>query len=502
MDANNRNYSWTLLLIVLCIFSSFFSWHFYKNNIYKLGCTVADMYCSITGEGYLCDVYREKNDNSFCLPPAGLNEWLEYKHANQDVLNKMLKKPDVIEMMRHGNFEKLENYFLGVQSSYESREINELAYEEMMDSLKHDADEVVAMYDDWLENIPDSYIARFGKGATNNRIGWNKRGTKWAKETSRDNLTGMRKYHLLAFDDLRAAVALYPKLTIGYRDLISIDKNRSGTMGKDYWLAESIKHDPYNYIARKAYMLNLRPRWGGSHHKMHEFSLLALQHADKNPVLRGLPAYEYADKASVFVRRKLYLDAIEAGSTAIYHRPAETAFHARAYANQQAKRYKEAVVDAEQGLKQEPDNIELLHVYAWSSRSDRQYEKSDDGFERLIRLRPDNAMYWYARGMLHNSMKKHVTKMEYWKKSHELEPSNTKYIFWYAVAAITNNNPVGLVKIRSYLNMCINSKCRQQDVNWAKRWIVCVDGLPGCDMDEHDYLVWQKSPLYSPQRCK
>ncbi len=481
-------------MLIFCGLSVHLTWRFYKNNITKLGCAVADKYCSIAGEGDLCDFYRKKKYDTFCLPPADIDEWLEYRYANQDVLDASLSSSDVIEMMRQGKFEELEHYFLDVQSRYENHNINELTYQDMMESLIYDNEEAVALYGVWLKEIPDSYIARYGRGGTNTSIGWDRRGEKWAKDTPKENWDAMRRYHLKAADDLRAAVALHPQLTMGYRGLVSMNNHGS----KEHWLAESLKYDSYNYLVRKAYMLKLRPRWGGSHQKMHEFASSALKYIDKNPYLRGLPLYEFTDKAKVYRHQGRYAEAIEAGSTAIYHRPAETSYYTRAYAYEKEKKDKEAVMDAEKGLRQAPDNIGLLQVYAWSAREDQQYEKADDGYERLTRLRPDKASYWYSRGLLHYRLKKYVTTMQYWKKAHELDPPNNKYLYWFALAAIRNEVPAGLVKMRSFLERCKDSKCRQTDVSWARRWIDCVDGKPKCDLPNHDYIGWQKSPLYSP----
>ncbi|MEJ2529394.1 MAG: DUF4034 domain-containing protein, partial [Gammaproteobacteria bacterium] len=266
MDKSNNKLLWALLLLLFCGLSIHLSWRFYKNSITRFGCVVADNYCSITGGGELCDRYKTIKYETFCLPPVGIDEWLEYRSANQDVLDTMLTRSNTKEMMQKGEFEKLEHYFLDVQSRYENHEINEFTYIDMMFELKHDDDEAVALYGDWLKSIPDSYIARFGRGSTNNKIGWNKRGTKFAKDTPRENMIAMRMYHKKAAYDLRAAVALHPKLTMAYNDLVSIANYGPGALGRDHWLAESIKYDPYNYIVRKSYIWKLLPQWGGSHH--------------------------------------------------------------------------------------------------------------------------------------------------------------------------------------------------------------------------------------------
>ncbi|MCP3673892.1 MAG: DUF4034 domain-containing protein [Gammaproteobacteria bacterium] len=438
------------------------------------------------------ELQGEEIDNTFGLPPADLNDWLAYKHANQDVIDTRYTKSDVVKMMRQGRFGELEHYFLAVQSDYENNKFNEHTYEVLMNSLRHDSGEVASLYGGWLKTFPDSYIAHAGRGATNSRIGWDKRGSKWSKETPEAAFQEMRRHHQLAANDLRIAVTLYPKFTWGYVDLVAMGNFGPTAMSRKHWLAKSLKYDPYNYIVRKAYISKLEPRWGGSHREMHEFALSALSYIDKNPILRGLPVYEYADKSNIFVRQERYAEAIEAGSMAIYHRPAETAYYSRAYAYQQAKNYAAAVADAEQGLKQKPDDIELLHVYAWSARDDHQYEKADDGYERLIRLRPNMATYWYSRGALQYRLKKFNTALPYLNKSYELEPSNNKYLYWSALTSVINEVPAGLVKTRTYLERCENSKCKEANVSWARRWIACVDGKPECDLPEHDYINWRE----------
>jgi len=493
--SDNKSLLLVLLFLILIGLSANLAWRYYKQSIIKIGCVLADEYCSIAGGGYFCDFYKKKKYETFCLPPVDLNEWLAYRNANRDIYDARLMYSDVKEMMRQGKFAKLERYYIDMQMRYENRDINEFTYNWVMDSLRLKDKEVVALYDEWLRRIPNSYIARFGRGATHYLIGWNKRGTKWARDTSRESMSGYRMHHLQAAGDLRAAIALHPKMTIAYRDLVSIDN--LGASGRDYWLAESFKYDPYNYLVRRAYIWKLQPRWGGSHHAMHEFASSALQYLDKNPLLRGLAAVEFSDKASTHRSHKRYDKAIEDGLIAIYHRPDADSYQYHAYSYQESKRYKEAIRYAEEGLRQEPDHIQLLHRYAWSSRDDHQYEKADDGFGRLIKLRPKNAYYWYARGSMHYTLRKFGTAMRLLEKSHELEPYNNQYLYWFALSAINNRVPIALVKMRSFLERCKTGECIQKDVDWARRWIDCVDGKPKCGMPEHEISIWQKSPLYS-----
>lgn len=495
--SNNKSASWVLLLFLLIGLSAFLSWRFYKQSVIQLGCIIADQYCSVTGESDLCDQFDAKKYETFCFLPVAVDEWLAYTGTDKAVLDARLSYADVREMMQQGKFAELDRYFNEMQLRYENREMNEYTYNLVMESLRFKVEEVLPLFSNWLEKHPDSYMARYGRGATHYLIGWEKRGEKWAKDTLKESMDAYHQYHLKAARDLRVAIALYPKLTIAYREMVSISPRSLGSSGRDYWLAESIKHDPYNYLVRRAYIGKLMPRWGGSYKQMHEFAASALQYVDKNPLLRGLAAVEFADKASIQRREKHYAEAIKLDTLAIYHRPDRKHFHNRAYTHQVAKKYKEAVADAEQGLKQDPDNIKLLYTYAWSATEGRQYNKSASAYERLTKMEPNNAKYWFGRGLVQSFLKNRVATMECWQESHELEPANIKYHYWFARYAILNKVPIGLVKIRSYLEECKKSKCNKADIKWVKRWLDCVDGKPNCAMPEHDYVDWQRSPLYS-----
>ncbi len=493
--AGNKIFMRVLLLLILSGISAYFSWHFYKNDIIRFGCVVADKYCAITDDGYLCDHYRKKKYETFCLPPVQLDEWYGYINANRDLIDARLRYADVIAMMHQGRFKELEQHFIDIQARYEKHEINEYAYNILMDSLRLYNETMLALYGDWLKQIPGSYIARYGRGAGYYLRGWELRGTKLAKDTPRESMDAYHRYHLLAADDLRAAVSLHPKMTIAYRELVSIDN--LGIYGRDHWLAESLKYDPYNYLVRRAYIWKLMPKWGGSHHEMHEFASSALKYLDENPLLRGLAAVEFYDKASTQRSQNRYEQAIDNGAITIYHRPDAESYLYYAYTHQEIKRYEEAVGYAEEGLKQDPDNIELLQIYAWSARDSHQYEKADDGFERLIKLKAENPRYWYSRGAMHYTLGKFETAMQFLQRSHVLDPSNNRNLYWFALAAINNYEPVALVKMRLFLERCKADKCTEKDVDWARRWVDCVDGKPGCTMPEHEIRIWQKRPLYS-----
>jgi tetratricopeptide (TPR) repeat protein len=495
--SKNKNISRILLLFLIIGLSAFLSWRFYKQEIINIGCVVADKFCSSTEGSFLCDQYNHKKYKTFCLLPVDIDEWHAYINANKDILDTRLSYADVREMMQQGKFAELDRHFNAMQLLYENHEMNEYAYNIVMESLRFKVEEMLPLYNNWLVKFPNSYMARFGRGATYYLIGWEKRGEKWARDTSKESMDAYYKYHVQAAEDLRKAVALHPKFTIAYRDMVSISPYSLGALGRDYWLAESIKYDPHNYLVRRAYIWKLMPRWGGGHQQMHEFAASALQHVDKNPLLRGLAAVEFSDKAKIERRKKRYADAIKFSSIALYHRPDSDAFHSRAYIYQLMKKYKESLVDIENGLKQDPDNIKLLHAYAWSTMEDRQVKKAASAYERLTKMDPNNASYWYGLGRVQSLLQNRVATMECWQKSHELEPENKTYHYWFARYAIINKVPVGLVKMRSYVDGCKNSKCEQNDLSWARHWLDCVDDKPNCEMPEHDYVDWRNGPLSS-----
>lgn len=168
--------------------------------------------------------------------------------------------------------------------------------------------------DDGLREPLDAWVAATGSfGAYLSRatyrqaVGWDLRGTRWASDTTKAEMTKMAAAHAEARADAEKAIALRPKLQEGYAILVRIGKSDGDRVSRAA-LDRAEKSCPTCFRARFAYALGTTPRWGGSYEKLDTFAK-ALP-VDKNPRLATIAGISDYDRALVARSAKKYDDAL------------------------------------------------------------------------------------------------------------------------------------------------------------------------------------------------
>ncbi len=103
----------------------------------------------------------------------------------------------------------------------------------------------------WVKKYPSSYQAFLVRGIYNENLAWKRRGTKYAKDTTKEQFDGFDFFLQKSIEDLKLSVKLKPDLGPAYWYLV---ETHMGLGGKDKEIAEYYKAgidiDPASYHIR------------------------------------------------------------------------------------------------------------------------------------------------------------------------------------------------------------------------------------------------------------
>jgi len=169
-------------------------------------------------------------------------------------------------LLKKSQFAQLDKEMIGAQQDYEAGKIDDLVLQTNFNLFGNEADPALEeKYNQWVKAYPESYAARQARSMYLYRVGFQARGFRYARETSAEEMAGLRLYMKRAFEDASAAVAMTAKPLLSYETLIQIAKVNGGSLEVRKQLLEKANQlDPKNHIARYSYIMSVQTRWGGS----------------------------------------------------------------------------------------------------------------------------------------------------------------------------------------------------------------------------------------------
>ncbi|MEA2325215.1 MAG: uncharacterized protein QOE68_174 [Thermoanaerobaculia bacterium] len=253
---------------------------------------------------------------------------------------------------------------------------------------------------EWVRQRPRSAAALLARGTFLNAAGWDARGTKFARDTRREQFDKMNDYVRRAKVDFIAALRFSPNSIVAYRGLLRM---RLDPKTARELLDQGLKIQPYSFRLRWSYMDNLLPRWGGSYRQMKRFAEESAPYAARNPRILALGGFVDRDKGQLLERDGHTADAIKAYSRALTFGDFCEFRYQRGVAYWRAKLYKAALEDLNTALAQCPQHADALYERSWvtydlgfaSSGTERSayFAQSYDDIEMAVALDPTDSYY-------------------------------------------------------------------------------------------------------------
>ena len=150
--------------------------------------------------------------------------------------------------------------------------------------------------DDWVKSEPTSYPAHLARAKYRAELGWQARGSRYANETSEQQMNEMASRLSEAAAEAVAAIKLNPKSSIAYALLLDVAKAEGDDKSLDHVYSVGIASVPLSYLIRVSAMEALEPRWGGSYAMMTSLADDAQKSVSKNPRLASLKGSADVDR--------------------------------------------------------------------------------------------------------------------------------------------------------------------------------------------------------------
>jgi len=153
----------------------------------------------------------------------------------------------------------------------------------------------------WLQQRPDSPYANLARGVFYETSAWDARGTKFSRQTPRENLRRMSDFVGRAIPLLDTAIRSNPRLMPAYEHLLDAALVDSRHDDEARAIKSAAAVDPACVGVATKRMQTMQPRWGGSYEDMLSYSAELARYVPGRPQLANAAAAPFADRGNWFV---------------------------------------------------------------------------------------------------------------------------------------------------------------------------------------------------------
>ncbi|HKY02248.1 MAG TPA: DUF4034 domain-containing protein, partial [Burkholderiales bacterium] len=212
-----------------------------------------------------------------------------------------LEREEILQALKEGRFSDLESRLNELQIDFETDTTQDRPLMEAVWEIANlsGTPEIDAAFDRWIEQAPQSYVARLARGAYYVGRGLDARGTKWSSETSARQFEEMRRHFKTARADLEASLPLSAKPMASYYELIVMAMRSGKDKEIEAHYRSTIAFVPRAIEMRVLYLDNLQPRWGGSFKEMEAYVEKSAKILGEGKDLNRLRALVVAERAHV-----------------------------------------------------------------------------------------------------------------------------------------------------------------------------------------------------------
>ena len=299
-------------------------------------------------------------------------------------------------------------------------------------------------FEKWINSFPDRYQPYLALAHYYNAKGWESRGYKFKKETSKEQFEGMRFYFSKAEENLKTALKINPDLMVGYNILINIYNATGNDTAEDETIENAIVLFPHSFLVRYTGAWAKQPRWGGSYKDIEEIAKKAERYSSINPELTALYGLIYYDRSRISKRNKRYKRAIELLTEALTFGDNWSIYYERANIYHfNLKEYESALEDINRGIELRPviDKLYRMRSRIYFAKGDYSYSLEDLYTAEL--LRPDNPSTtkwkeWASKKLLSKGYKLYKTDvnsaLDNFNLSIEFDDNNFEAYYWRGFA--------------------------------------------------------------------
>jgi tetratricopeptide (TPR) repeat protein len=341
-------------------------------------------------------------------------------------------------------FEALNETLDRYQQAFMADYTREFALIDAYQSFSAPLPEDEARLESWISASPGHYQPYLAAAFYYYARGWESRGFKWRKDTTDEQINGMRLNFSKAEEKAAAALKIDPDLMPAYDLLIGIQNSNGNDPAEKETIQTALAKFPHSYVLWSRALWASEPRWGGSYAQMGRLAGAAEPNAREYPVLTALHGAAFYDLARCYKSDKSYTKALAAINKAISFgdRGYYYALRAEIYAFGM-KDYDRAGADADLAVSLRPTESGNYLSRAKISFAREAYEEALSDLKTIDAIQPEDPStlqwrQWAARNLAGRGNKRFKADLEgalkWYALSLSFDKSDPKTHYWRGVA--------------------------------------------------------------------
>lgn len=261
----------------------------------------------------------------------------------------------LLQLLRLGRFDELDRFMTHYLDEFDA-DSNKEGWPDAALSAFYSADpEIAVRLDEWIAAKPDSSAAWAARGNHHHRVAWHYRGDRVIRDTTQEQIDGMRKASELARADFEKALKIRPNYLAVHNRLMQIANILGDDEAERRHFEASLAACPTCISPHINYMSAFETRWGGSQAEL-------LAYAEANPQVPVLLGYVALDRCDVAKAAEQWAAAHAACDEALGHSNSVNFLLEKAELLVAEKRYAEARPFIDRARDRAPQDRDLLRL--------------------------------------------------------------------------------------------------------------------------------------------
>src|SRR5687768_14974045 len=271
--------------------------------------------------------------------------------------------PRFIELIRRRDFNALELALDSIQADVARDVRHEVRFADAFQASVRDDTTLVEAINAWMEARPRSAHARVAAANHHFATAWRRRGRGTIAATPPETLQVMMEFATHAIEDVVAALQLDSTHLVAYEIAIGVTRLAGRHEDAARLLNRGLTIHRGSYSLRRAFMLMLWPRWGGSEQLMIDLGTQASRDAGYNARLTTLLGAVYENRANDSTLALNHAGAVRELNKAMAYGPEPEYIRDRGIAYFRLNAYEYAFNDLRTAMMERSQDTEVLEYY-------------------------------------------------------------------------------------------------------------------------------------------
>ena len=290
--------------------------------------------------------------------PIRLPATMSYGYPPNDIY-----VPRFIELIRRRDFNALDLALDSIQADVARDVRHEIRFADAFRASVRDDSTLLEGINAWMQARPRSAHARVAAANHHFATAWRRRGRAVIAATPPESLRVMMEFATYSIEDVVAALQLDSTHLVAYEIAIGVTRLAGRHNDAARLLSRGLAIHRGSYSLRRAFILMLWPRWGGSEQRMIEAGTQAARDAEYNPRLTTLLGAVYENRANDSTLALNHAGAVRELNKALGYGHEAEYLRDRGMAYFRLGAYEYAFSDLRAAMMERSQDVEVLEYY-------------------------------------------------------------------------------------------------------------------------------------------